>query len=341
MAEEHEEHHHHHHHHHHRSSSSQIDQKSSPFIKVADIQDYSVRTFGRKSQTDSLTLPEGALSIILCSIMVTALVIAPVVIKLLFRNKELSASNEQLRARLGVLMAKLEEKGVDDQEPTTAKARYIDDAPAAEELVATAPASPEAASADVAAPPPVAPESLDTIAAAIGIDKKDLAALKADMEVFPNGMRYEIDENGEDALVPDPLANNISNAITLYFLDQKRDAASILRMVSGAKPLWPYAHFLLGVASGERAELERANLLFSAARAMGALPPEGELYRAACSLFLGSTTQALASIERMELIAPDNRELQIGIIPAPANAPAHILTMLRKACGADNIRTVE
>lgn len=340
MAGEQEEHHHHHHHHHHHSSSSpsQGGSNSSPFVKVADIGDYSVRSFGRKSQTGRNPLPEGALSLIMCSVTVTALVIAPVVIKLVFSNKALTASNDQLRARLGTLMARLEEKGGDDNVAVKPKARYIEEeTPAAEEPTENSPAAPAASDA----PPPSAPHSLDAIASALGIDKKDLAVLKAEMEIFPNGMRYEIDDKGEDALVPDPLERNISNAVTLLFLDQRRDAASILRMASSAKPLWPYAHFLLGVAAGESAELERANLLFSAARAVGALPPEGELYRAACSLFLGSNAQAEAAIDHVSLADHEGRDLQIGPIPVPDGAPAHILDALRKACGADNIRKVE
>lgn len=357
MPEDIEHHHHHHHHHHHSSSSasgsssssrsSSGGSDSSPFIKVEDIQDYSIRTFGRKSQTANRPLPEGTLSIVVFSVLITALAIAPVLITFMFRNKELAATNDQLRTKLGILMDKLEEQGMaaEKSQPTTPKARYIGDAPPPEttqtaDTVAAKAAEP-AQGARTAPPADVKPASLDDIARALGLGKKDLDTLKADMEVFPNGMRYEIDDDGEDALVPDPLAQNISNAVTLYFLGQKRDATSILRMVVGAKPLWPYAHFLLGVASGERAELERANLLFSAARALGALPPEGELYRASCALFQRSYAQATASIDRMSLIAPEDRDLQIGPIPAPADAPAHILATLREAAGAANVKVVE
>lgn len=351
------EHHHHHHHHHHSSSSSSGSSSSSrsssggsdssPFIKVEDIQDYSIRTFGRKSQTASRQLPEGTLSIVVFSVLITALAIAPVIITLMFRNKELAATNYHLRERLGMLMAKLEEQGMakTGEYAMTPKARYIEDTPPPEttQTADTAAAKDDepAHSARVTPPADVKPLSLDDIARSLGLGKKDLDTLKADMEVFPNGMRYDIGDDGEDVLVPDPLAQNISNAVTLYFLGQKRDAASILRMVVGAKPLWPYAHFLLGVASGERAELERASLLFSAARALGALPPEGELYRASCALFQRSYAQAVASIDRVSLIAPDDRELQIGPIPTPANAPAHILTTLREAAGAANVKVVE
>lgn len=349
--------HHHHHHHHHSSSSasgsssssrsSSGGSDSSPFIKVEDIQDYSIRTFGRKSQTANRPLPEGTLSIVVFSVLITALAIAPVIITLMFRNKELAATNYQLRERLGMLMAKLEEQGMakTGEYAMTPKARYIEDTPPPEttQTADTAAAKDDepAHSARVTPPADVKPLRLDDIARSLGLGKKDLDTLKADMEVFPNGMRYEIGDDGEDALVPDPLAQNISNAVTLYFLGQKRDAASILRMVVGAKPLWPYAHFLLGVASGERAELERASLLFSAARALGALPPEGELYRASCALFQRSYSQAVASIDRISLIAPDDRELQIGPLPAPADAPAHILATLREAAGAANVKVVE
>lgn len=329
---------HHHHHHHHHSSPSQSSggDRSSPGVRVQDIGDYSLRTFGRKCQTSNNQLPDGALSIIVFSVVITALVLAPVIITLMFRNKTLGDANERLRARLGVLMSQLEEGGEAPREqPRQGHARYID------EDLPDEPSKPqERQDQDTAAHTPTPPD-LDSIARALDMTKADLNAIKEEMELFPNGMRFEIDDEGGDALVADPLARNIANALTLYFLGQKTDAAALFRMVSGAKPLWPYGHFFLGVATGDRAEMERANLLFSAARALGALPPEGEIYRAACSLFLGNAAAATTSIERAKLSPPDDRELQIGRIPVPSTASAQVVDMMRSLCGTPNVKEAE
>ena len=326
---------HHRHHHHHRSVSS----SQGVTYRPSGSGDYSLSTFGKGSSRPPTAIPEGTLPVAVFSILFTTLLLAPVILVMFFRNKTLSETNFQLRERLGTLMSQIEEQGQNAtavKPIATPRTRYVEDEPQ------TQPNATVQSSTEVAA---VAAEtrkvSDEAIAAAVGMTADEIKALRRDMTLLPNGMRMTEDENGNILFERDVLAQNLQNAFNLLAVGQKRDAEAIFDMIASAKPQWPYGHFFAGLAGGNREKMSAAIRLFSTARAIGAMTPEGELYSAQASLFIKSTASASSSLNRVALAPADGRELQIGPVYAPSFAPPDLLAKLRGIRGVADVRVVD
>lgn len=326
---------HHHHHHHHRSASS----LQGVTYRSSGSGDYSLRSFGKGSSRPPTAIPEGTLPVAVFSILFTALLLAPVILTMFFRNKTLTETNYRLRERLGTLMAQIEEQGQNAaavKPPVTPKTRYVEDEPQDQPKAATQ-SSTEVAEAAAE----TRKVSDEAIAAAVGMTAEEIKALRRDMLLLPNGMRMVEDENGDTAFERDVLAQNLENAYNLLAVGQKRDAEAIFDMIASAKPQWPYGHFFAGLAGGNREKMSAAIRLFSTARAIGAMTPEGELYSAQASLFVKSTASASSSINRVSLAPADGRELQIGPVYAPSFTPPDLLSKLRGIKGVADVRVVD
>ena len=326
---------HHHHHHHHRSGSS----SQGVTYRPSGSGDYSLRTFGKGSSRPPTAIPEGTLPVAVFSILFTALLLAPVILVMFFRNKTLTETNFQLREKLGTLMSQIEEQGqtvVAAKPSVTPRTRYVEDEPQVQAKTTGQ------SSAEVAA---VAAEtrkvSDEAIAAAVGMTAEEIKTLRRDMLLLPNGMRMVEDENGDTLFERDVLAQNLQNAYNLLAVGQKRDAEAIFDMIASAKPQWPYGHFFAGLAGGNREKMSTAIRLFSTARAIGAITTEGELYSAQASLFMKSTASASSSISRVTLAPADGHELQIGPVYAPSSTPPDILAKLRGIKGVGDVRVVD
>ena len=93
--------------------------------------EYSLRSFGKRADSPKI-LPEGTLPVAVFSVLLTALLLAPVILIMFFRNKTLSEANYRLRDELGRLMQQIEEgaapSSVPAQEPCAAQPRYVADA---------------------------------------------------------------------------------------------------------------------------------------------------------------------------------------------------------------------
>ncbi len=326
----------HHHHHHHRSGTS----SQGVTYRPSRSGDYSLSTFGKGSSRPPTAIPEGTLPVAVFSILFTALLLAPVILTMFFRNKTLSENNYQLREQLGNLMAQIEEQGENAAAAKPASAprtRYVEDEPLAQPVKKAPPATEEVKVATAE----TQRVSDEAIASAVGMTTEDINALRNDMRLLPNGMRMVEDENGGIMFERDVLAQNLQNAYNLLAVGQKRDAEAIFDMIASAKPQWPYGHFFAGLASGNREKMSAAIRLFSTARAIGAMTPEGELYSAQASLFMRSTASASSSISRVTLAPADGRELQIGPVYAPSSAPPDILAKLRGIRGVGDVRVVD
>ncbi len=326
---------HHHHHHHHRSVSS----LQGVTYRPSGSGDYSLRTFGKGSSRPPTAIPEGTLPVAVFSILFTTLLLAPVILVMFFRNKTLTETNFQLREQLGTLMSQIEEQG---QNTTAAKpvatprTRYVEDEPQ------TTPEATVQSSAGIAAAAAETRKVSDeAIAAAVGMTPDEIKALRRDMGLLPNGMRVAEDENGNTIFERDVLAQNLQNAFNLLAVGQKRDAAAIFDMIASAKPQWPYGHFFAGLAGGDREKMAAAVRLFSTARAIGAMTPEGELYSAQASLFIKSTASASSSLNRVALAPADGHELQIGPVYAPSFAPTDLLAKLRGIRGVSDVKVID
>ena len=316
-------------------------------------------------------LPEGTLPVAVFSVLITALLLAPVILVMFFRNKTLTDTNYQLRDELGRLMQQVEEGGVPSpipvQDPSAAQPRRVDDSNASairtrrvddsddapairtryvdESAAAPAPS----VSAPPAAPPAATPAATpaaqtvneEAIAAAVGMTSEEIKALRRDMRLLPNGMRQSEDVDGSPVFERDVLAQNLQHGFNLLAIGQKRDAEAIFGMIASAKPQWPYGHFFAALAGNDREEMEKAVRLFSTARAIGAITPEGELYSAQASLFARSNASASASLTRVALAPSDGTALQIGPVYAPSSAPPEILAKLRAIRGVVEVRVVD
>ena len=331
--------HRHHHHHHHRSGSS----SQGVTYRPSGSGDYSLRTFGKGSSRPPTTIPEGTLPVAVFSILFTALLLAPVILVMFFRNKTLSETNFQLREQVGTLMSQIEEQGQNaaavkpTAKPVVAqRTRYGEDEP---QIPPKATDQPSLEVAEIAAE--TRKVSDEAIAAAVGMTADEIKALRHDMCLLPNGMRMVEDENGNIVFERDVLAQNLQNAYNLLAVGQKRDAEAIFDMIASAKPQWPYGHFFAGLAGGNRDKMSTAIRLFSTARAIGAMTPEGELYSAQASLFMKSTASASSSITRVTLAPSDDRDLQIGPVYAPSSTPPDILAKMRGIKGVPDVRVVD
>ncbi len=326
----------HHHHHHHRSGTS----SQGVTYRPSRSGDYSLSTFGKGSSRPPTAIPEGTLPVAVFSILFTALLLAPVILTMFFRNKTLSETNFQLREQLGNLMSQIEEQGQNATavKPASApRTRYVEDEPQVQTKKAV-PTSPEVVEEGAAETQRVSDEA---IASAVGMKTEEIKVLRRDMRLFPNGMRMVEDENGDTLFERDVLSQNLQNAYNLLAVGQKRDAEAIFDMIAGAKPQWPYGHFFAALAGGNREKMSTAIRLFSTARAIGAMTPEGELYSAQASLFMKSTASASSSISRVTFAPADSRELQIGPVYAPSSAPPDILAKLRGIRGVGDVRVVD
>ena len=326
----------HHHHHHHRSGTT----SQGVTYRPSGSGDYSLRTFGKGSSRPPTAIPEGTLPVAVFSILFTALLLAPVILTMFFRNKTLSETNFQLREQLGNLMAQIEEQGQNAAavKPVSApRTRYVEDEPSVQSAKKVPPSTEEVK--EVTAE--TQHVSDEAIASAVGMTPEEIKKLRDDMRLLPNGMRMVEDEDGGTLFERDVLAQNLQNAYNLLAVGQKRDAEAIFDMIASAKPQWPYGHFFAGLAGGSRDKMSAAVRLFSTARAIGAMTPEGELYSAQASLFMKSTASASSSISRVTLAPADGRELQIGPVYAPSSTPPDILAKLRGIRGVADVRVVD
>ena len=344
----------HHHHHHHRSGTS----SQGVTYRPSGSGDYSLRSFGKGSSRPPTSIPEGTLPVAVFSILFTALLLAPVILVMFFRNKTLSETNFQLREQLGALMSQIEEQGqnaaLSTAKPVSApRTRYVEDEPqippkasAQSSTHGTAPRSQgpveaEAENEVAEAAAETRKVSDEAIAAAVGMTGEEIKALRRDMLLLPNGMRMVEDENGDTTYERDVLAQNLQNAYNLLAVGQKRDAEAIFDMIASAKPQWPYGHFFAGLAGGNRDKMTAAIRLFSTARAIGSMTPEGELYSAQAYLFIKSTASASSSLTRVALAPDDGHELQIGPVYAPSSTPPDILAKIRGIRGVGDVKIVD
>ncbi len=372
----------HHHHHHRRTTGSSL--AVGQTYRAPGSGEYSLRSFGKRADSPKV-LPEGTLPVAVFSVLLTALLLAPVILIMFFRNKNLAETNFRLRDELGRLMQQVEEgaessatsSAVSARPPSATRSRYVDesgpDAPQAryaEEAAApSATSAPQTRNVDESeseAPPPVrtryvdesAPDSVasatkaaapsaaqsaneEAIAAAVGMTTEEIKALKHDMRLFPNGMRLAEDADGSRVFERDVLAQNLQNGFNLLAIGQKRDAQAIFDMIAGAKPQWPFGQFYAALAGGDREKMARAVRLFSTARAIGVMTPEGELYSAQAALFTKANASAAASLTRVGLAPSDGTALQIGPVYAPSSAPPDVLAKLRAIRGVAEVRTVD
>lgn len=333
-----------HHHHHHHRSGSQSSQTQGSAYRSTGAADYSVRSFGKRGDSTTKVLPEGTLPVAVMSVVFTALLFAPVTLVMFFRNKTLSETNFELRDQLGRLMAQMEENAASGSGPaavqTPAKTRYVEEADDAAPHAhvarhvaegGDAPANP----APEAAAPIVSDES---IASAVGMTMDEIKALRRDMLLLPNGMRMV---DGGETLERDVLSQNLQNGFDLLSIGQKRDAEAIFEMVASAKPCWPYGHFFTAIAASDTSKMEKAARLFSTARALGSMTPEGELYSALASLFMKANSTASSSLGRLALAPKRVEGLQIGPVYVPSSTPPDILAKLRAIKGVGDIRTID
>ena len=144
---------HHHHHHHHRSSGTTT--SSGQTYRAPSSSEYSLRSFGKRADSQK-ALPEGTLSIAVFSVLLTALLFAPVILTMFFRNKTLAETNFRLRDELGRLMQQVEEGTVSSvapsatpvRPPSATRSRYVDE---------SEPGTPQARLAEEAAAPSATP----------------------------------------------------------------------------------------------------------------------------------------------------------------------------------------
>ena len=351
-----EEHSHHHHHHRSRTQSSQTQAST---YRSTGTGDYSVRSFGKRGDSTTKVLPEGTLPVAVMSVLLTALLFAPVTLVMFFRNKTLSETNSLLRDQLGRLMMQMEEGAADGNVDASLaqvpiKTRYVEDEDAdrpqrqtirtryvEEEAAPATDSSPIAAAAPAAKRLDAPVVSDEAIASAVGMTMDEIKALRRDMRLLPNGIRLVEDGRGGETLERDIFAQNLQNGFDLLSIGQKRDAEAIFEMVSGAKPCWPYGHFYAAIASSDRSEMAKASRLFSTARALGAMTTEGELYSALASLFMKATATASSTLGRVALAPRRAEGLQIGPVYVPASTPPDILAKLRAIRGVGEIRTIE
>ncbi len=345
--------------------------------------EYSLRSFGKRADTPKI-LPEGTLPVAVLSVLLTALLLAPVILIMFFRNKTLQETNARLRDELGSLMQKVEMGAIpiadSEQTPSATRTRYVEEAaPVAASTPRTrfvddsapdtpspirtrfvvesepdtpppvrtrkvnesAPAPAAAVSTPAATPSAAQVANEEAIAAAVGMTAEEIKALKHDMLLFPNGMRLAEDADGNRTFARDVLAQNLLNGYNLLAIGQRRDAEAIFDMIASAKPQWPYGVFFAALAGNDRAKMEKAVRLFSTARAIGAMTPEGELYSAQASLFTKANASAAASLTRVNLSPSDGTSLQIGPVYAPSSAPSEILSKLRAIRGVGEVRTID
>ncbi len=314
--------------------------------------EHSSHSFGKRTPPPRM-LPEGTLPVAVFSALLTALLLTPVILIMFFRNKTLSEKNYQLRERLGNLMQQIEEgtapTGIPLRIPASPRTRYVDEPvpDQSSERTRYADGSSSSSVSDysaIAAPtssPAAGTVNEETIAAAVGMTVAEIRALRRDMRLFPNGMRLTEDADGNRVFERDVLAQNLQNGFNLFVLGQKRDAEAIFDMIAGARPQWPYGHFFAAIAGGDHEKMEKAVRLFSTARAIGAMTPEGELYSALASLFAKANASASASLRRIALAPSDGAPLQIGPVYAPSSAPAAILAKLRSVQGVLEVRTID
>ena len=231
--------------------------------------------------------------------------------------------------------------------PSPSRTRYVN------ELEPDVPPPVRTRYADESASDPVAPASNaaepsaaqsaneEAIAAAVGMTAEEIKALKRDMRLFPNGMRLAEDADGSHVFERDVLAQNLQNGFNLLAIGQKRDAQAIFDMIAGAKPQWPFGQFYAALAGNDREKMAMAARLFSTARAIGVMTPEGELYSAQAALFTKANASASASLTRVGLAPSDGTALQIGPVYAPSSAPPDVLSKLRAIRGVAEVRTVD
>ena len=352
----------------------------APTYRAPGSDEYSLRSFGKRADSPKV-LPEGTLPVAVFSVLLTALLLAPVILVMFFRHKTPSETTSRLRDELGRLMQQVEEGEVPSaatvRPPSATRSRYVaesePDAPQARYAEeASAPAAPSAPRTryvnesepdvpppvrtryvDESASDPVAPASNaaepsaaqsaneEAIAAAVGMTAEEIKALKRDMRLFPNGMRLAEDADGSHVFERDVLAQNLQNGFNLLAIGQKRDAQAIFDMIAGAKPQWPFGQFYAALAGGDRERMAKAARLFSTARAIGVMTPEGELYSAQAALFTKANASASASLTRVGLAPSDGTALQIGPVYAPSSAPPDVLSKLRAIRGVAEVRTVD
>lgn len=397
MEEETEHHHHHHssggeHHHssggeHHHSSSGS---SGSSHHHHSSSGDYSLRSFGKKG-VDGDVLPEGTISGALFAAFVVILILGPIIIALLYRNKSLKEEIFSLRTQLGAVMEQAEDVSAvsPSSKKKTVKPRYVSsdsysdfETTANSDIRAVSPVNPaEAVRAaleeeeieedeeeivddeedeveetegddeaheviirKVAVSAPVKPHPViqeEQIAKAVNMSMDEIAAIKRDIALEPNGMWRETDEDGVVTFVPEPFVQNLQGAFSLLSLGQTRDAEAIFGMLSSSKPLWPYGHFFKAVAGRDKGELAKANLLFSTVRALGVQTPESELYSALTSIFLKSDSTAESTLLRIPAMMIGQPALQIGVIPVPKSAPQEIRNKIKAIPGVGDIIEIE
>lgn len=370
MPEEHT-HHHHHHHHHHRSEGEHRSGSSSTSVQSyrPSSSDYSLRSFGKKG-VDDTPLPEGTISAAVFSACITALILGPIIIALIYRNKSLNDEIFALRTQLGTVMEQSGNTNPDLLSPAKkpVKTRYVStetdssvsggkkNKPTPTLSAAEAVRSSleeemneeeeeearEIVTRRVVEPARVLPSIPDEqIAKAVNMSLDEIAALKRDIALEPNGQRIEEADDGTFTFTPDPFLQNLQGAFDLLALGQSRDAESIFGMLSAAKPQWPYGHFYKAVAGKDKDELTKANLLFSTIRALGRQTPESELYSALTSLFLKENTAATSTLLRIPAMTAGRPALQVGPVLVPKSTSPEILKQLKSLPGVKVVKELD
>lgn len=327
---EYEHHHHHHHHQHHHSGESGA--LKSKRMTLGDA--YSVHKSGNVTKTTRV-LPEGTLSVAVFSVIVTALILAPVIMLLLFRNKTLTEQVDSLRTELGNMITEAERQGIVTHQPSTARRVVMDVEPEVRKEVT------------VEELPVVSKEKADRIvdieavASAVGMTKEELEQLNESLGLFPDGMRREVGENGEVAFFADAFRTSLGNAYRNLALGQRHDAAGTFRMISGEMPQWPYGHFFLALANRDHSEMSKASFLFTTVRALNQQTKESELYGALAQLFLKNYVLAEKNISRLARAFAEGEDVHTGPIFVPKTVPIGIKKKLRELNGIGEIKEIE
>lgn len=336
------EHHHHHHydedtHSHHSHSSSLVEHHhhdSDTFsLNGADILSLNSSPLEEKTPRETKTA-----AVIAC--LLTIFCILPLVIVLLFKNRNLTEENATLRHELGMKMQQIEK--------LTAASPSVSGNPDEEQSIDK---SPEYALATVKADSadeddddeddseysddvddylPSEPPAVAIKASAITQEESD--AIRRDITLMPNGMRI-VGRGSSITKTSDPLAGVIAQAYSFVACGQRSDAAISFKKIVEFKPYWPYGHFYLGLLSGDKEQLDKAAELLEKAELIGASTSESVFYEVLTAFYRKADFSAEGFISRLSVRKTNHEALQVGPALYPPAAPAALIEKLKKIPG--------
>ena len=134
---------------------------------------------------------------------------------------------------------------------------------------------------------------------------------------------------GMAAVGPSQIAQQLNEAFEKFNQRDTAGAAALFSEIGNNEPLWPYAHFYLGLNALNAAQpaaklFEEAAKRFEALRKVGIVEPELLLYESMTRTFLGDFETVRSLLKKLEDFH-DNVQ-QITVLVAPKSAPEDILT---------------